>query len=273
MILLSALRPVNCLMASLAIFVGIIIAGGFYPAVIIPAGLYAMAAGFLISGAGMLVNDYYDFEIDKVNKPEKWRRMKKFPRNFWLAYGMVLFIVGIVLAEMINSFAFWLAVLNSVLLIAYSAKLKGLPLVGNLAVSYLVGSAFIFGGIAANNFAAPAFLALLAFLSNTGREIVKTIEDVKGDKATGAKTLAILMGKNSSALIAIIFVFAAIVLSPLPYMLGMFSANYLYVVLIADVLFAVSCFFIFTSPKKSQKIIKIAMFMALIAFLVGTFVK
>lgn len=273
MILLGALRPVNSLMVALAIFIGIVVAGGFYPAIFFPAGLYAMAAGFLICGAGMLVNDYYDFEIDKVNKPEKWRKMKKFPRNFWLAYGMVLFVIGIVLAGLVSSLAFWLAVINSVLLIAYSASLKRQPLVGNLAVSYLVASTFIFGGIVTNNFAAPAFLALLAFLSNTGREIVKTIEDVKGDKAAGAKTLAVLMGKNSSAIITIVFVFTAIALSPLPYILDMFSVNYMYVVLIADVLFVVSCFLIFTSSRQSQRLMEIAMFIALIAFLVGALVK
>lgn len=273
MILLSALRPVNCLMAALAIFIGIILAGGFYPAIFFPAGLYAIAAGFLICGAGMLVNDYYDFEADRINKPEKWRKMKKFPKALWLAYGAILFISGIVLSSLINYLAFLFALVNSVLLIAYSAKLKKLPLAGNLVVSYLVASTFIFGGAIVGSFAVPAFLALLAFLSNTGREIVKSVEDIKGDETAGTKTLAVLTGRNFSALIAIIFIFSAIALSPLPHLIGLLSISYLYIVILADVLFVVSCFLIFTSPKRSQKVMKIAMLVALAAFLVGALIK
>lgn len=267
MIFLQVLRPLNCLMASLAILIGVFL-GGFFQIDFI---IYALLAGFLVCGAGMVINDYYDIEIDKINKPEKYRRMKKYPKNLWLIYSMILFISGIIISSLVNTLVFSIAVINSILLIVYAAKLKKTTLIGNLIISYLVASLFVFGAAVSGNVSIALFLALLAFFSNTGREIVKDIEDVIGDRKAGAMTLAV-SNKKTAVVLAVIFVLSAVVISPLPYVLGLLSINYLYVVLVTDIIFAYSCFLIFVSPKKSQKFMKIAMVFGLISFLVGIYV-
>jgi geranylgeranylglycerol-phosphate geranylgeranyltransferase len=162
-------------------------------------------------------------------------------------------------------------VFNSLFLFFYSAKLKSIPFVKNLTVSYLVASSFVFGGIVAKNVFPVIFLALLAFLSNVGREIVKDISDIEGDKKRGIKTLPVAFGKFSSSVVATIFVFSAIIFSPLPYLLGLFSINYLYTIIPAVVLFGYSCFLIIISPEKAHFYMKIAMLIVLLAFLVGKF--
>lgn len=269
-ILLKACRPLNCFMAALAIFIGIVLSGGFYPVLFIQKGIPAMISGFLICAAGMLINDYFDFDVDKVNKPVKHRQMKKFSQSFWLSYSIILFAIGISISMFINQIAFLLAAANSAALFLYSYKLKSMPLAGNVTVSYLVASTFLFGGAAAGNLIVPGLLALLAFFANTGREIIKTVEDLEGDKAAGMKTIAVL-GEKFSSFLAGIFIFMTVVMSPLPFLLGLLSIKYIYVVAVADALFLFSIFSAFFSPQTSQKTMKFAMIIALAAFLAGMF--
>ncbi len=266
-VLLKALRPVNGLMASIAVLIGILLAGG--NAAVFPAGIFALFAVFIITGAGMIINDYFDVETDKVNKPKKYREMQTYSRSFWLSYAIILFAIGISLTFFINVAAFFIAFVNSILLVVYSWKLKKLPLVGNLAVSFLVASTFLFGGAVMDNFSIPIFLALLAFLSNTGREIAKNIEDVKGDASANAKTIAVVAGKTFSSWVSIAFIFSAILLSPLPFLLNLLSIKYFYTVLAADLIFSYSCFMLFISPKKAQQMMKLAMIIGLASFIFG----
>ncbi len=269
MILIKALRPLNCIMASFAILIGIILASGLNLELLISKGILAMASGFIISGAGMVINDYFDFKIDKINKPIKYRQMKRFSESFWLSYSIILFAAGIAISMFINQTAFLIALINSVLLFVYSYKLKRLPLIGNISVSYLVGSSFLYGGVAAGNILISGLLGLLAFLSNTGREIIKTAEDLEGDKYVGAKTIAVVAGSKRSSFLASLFILMAVIMSPLPFILGLLSINYIYIVVVSDIVFLSSIYFAFISPKKSQKAMKVAMFIALAAFLTG----
>jgi len=265
LVLLKSLRPLNGIMAAIAVLIGIVLAGGTF----IPAVILALITVFIITGAGMLVNDYFDFEIDKINKPKKYRKMQAYSKSFWASYAIVLFGIGISLTFFINISAFVIAVVNSILLVLYSWKLKKQPLIGNIAVSFLVASTFLFGGAVMNNFSVTIFLALLAFLSNTGREIVKDIEDIKGDSSANAKTLPVIAGKNFSLMVSIGFIFSAILLSPLPFLFNLLSINYFYIVLVADIIFSYSCFMIFISPGKAQKMMKAGMLISLIAFIFG----
>jgi geranylgeranylglycerol-phosphate geranylgeranyltransferase len=111
----------------------------------------------------------------------------------------------------------------------------------------------------------------MAYLANLGREITKGIEDIKGDKKIDAKTIPVVIGKISSSWIAVFFIIFAIVISFIPYFFNLLNLNYLFLVILADLIFVFSCFILLFNPAKSQKIMKIAMFVAIIAFLVGTY--
>ncbi len=269
LILLKALRPLNGLMAAIAVLIGIMLAGSLNLAEFIPEIALAMLSVFIITGAGMIVNDYFDFEIDKINKPKKHRKMMKFSKSSWVSYAIILFSIGISLTFFINALTSAIAIVNSFLLIVYSWKLKKTPLIGSFAVSFLVASTFLFGGAVMNNLSVTMFLALLAFLSNTGREITKDIEDIKGDSSANAKTLPLFMGKEVSSWISAAFIVSAILLSPFPFFLNLLNINYLYIVIAADIIFSFSCFMIFISPEKAQKLMKIAMIVSLAAFIAG----
>lgn len=263
---LEILRPSICILTIFAVIVGALIGGvsiSYYL-------LITCLVAFLIAGAGNTINDYFDYETDRINKPHRPIPAAKIRRRSALNYSIILFILAIFLVLFLNVYLITLAFFNIGIILVYGRKLKRLPLIGNFGPSWLAASSFLFGNLITGNISITVLLLfLMAFSSNVGREITKSIEDIEGDKRIRMKTLPIVAGKNFAGWIAMIFILFAIIFSPLPYMLNLLSINYLYLVIITDIIFAFSCFLIFILPKKSQLLMKIAMFIAIVAFLVG----
>ena len=262
---IEIIRPLNCFMAAMAVYIATIVAGAaFYPSTLV---IYGMAAVFLICGAGMIINDYFDIEMDRINKPDRPLPSARIKKNAALVYSSLLFAIGIILAYTINTYCFYLAIFASLLLIVYPAVLKKMILVGHLSISFLVALSFVFGGFITMNYLPTLLLALLAFLANTGREIYKSVEDVLGVKTLGIKTLPMKFGVIKAKAIASAFIILAIMLSFVPFLLGIFGYVYLLFVIIADIVFLIA---ILLPTRFSSKACKIAMIIALIAFLTGT---
>ena len=140
---LEILRPQNGVIGIFAVIVGAMLVGFnnyFFIAL-------ACLSVFIILSAGNVINDYFDYEIDKINKKNRPIPSGRIKRNSALYYSIALFLIGIALAFYLNFNNFILALINSGLLILYSYKLKGQPLIGNVIVSWLVGSTFIFGSL------------------------------------------------------------------------------------------------------------------------------
>jgi geranylgeranylglycerol-phosphate geranylgeranyltransferase len=139
---------------------------------------------------------------------------------------------------------------------------------GNFVDSWFPASSFLYGAFAVPALGAVPLLALLAFLANTGREIFGDIEDIKGDMKEKAKTLPIILGERNARFLACVFILAAVALSPVPWLLGILSINYILVVALADLIFLAS---LFAGPSKNQALTKIAMVLAMLAFVAGVF--
>jgi geranylgeranylglycerol-phosphate geranylgeranyltransferase len=263
-VLLEILRPFNCIMAGFAAIIGLLIAKGFY----FEAGVPIFLAVFLITGAGNVVNDYYDREIDAVNRPKRPIPSGCISPMSALNYSLILFAVGCLMAALVNQICLLVAALNSALLFFYARNLKATPLAGNLCVAFLTGSTFLFGGATAGQVGllanqVPFFLSFLATMS---REIAKDIEDVEGDRQGKAKTLPILAGEKVSGTLAAIFALAAVSLS----YFAPFGRVYLAIVLVADLFFLLSMEKIVKGDASgSQKALKRGMAVALLAFLAG----
>jgi len=181
-------------------------------------------------------------------------------------YAAILFIVGIALALIVGIWPAIIAAIAALLLFAYATKLKKIALVGNIAVSLLVALTFIYGGLINLNLVPLMPLAVLAFLSNMGREIFKTAEDISGDRKQGAKTIAVNWGVLVAKRLASVFVILSIALSIVPFVFGILGLPYLSIVIVADIMFIVS---ILSPVRRAAKLTKLAMFVSLVAFLVG----
>lgn len=236
---LQLIRPLNCAMAAAAVYIGSAVATAS-PA-LSAAVAYAMLSSFLICAGGMAINDFFDHAADKINRPRRPVASGRVSRAAALAFSLALFAAGIALAYQLNQPSFYLAGLAAALLISYAAVLKRIPLAGNMAVSALVALTFLYGSYAAGSATTSVlYLAALAFLSNTGREIYKSIEDVLGDEKTGTRTLPVRIGVVRAKMVASLFIISAVTLSFLPYLMGTFGAVYLFIVILADIVFLFS---------------------------------
>ncbi|MDI9617211.1 MAG: geranylgeranylglycerol-phosphate geranylgeranyltransferase [Methanothrix sp.] len=267
MILLEIMRPANCAMAGAASLIGMIASGA--PPQSLHVAALVFSAVFLITGGGNAVNDFFDREIDAVNRPERPIPSGRLSPRAALMWSVTLFVAGCAISGLINQMCMALALLNSSVLVIYAARLKGLPLAGNIAVSYLTGTTFLFGGLAAVPSSVTAFLSILSALATLSREIVKDIEDLPGDLAHGAKTLPAFIGERRSFVLASLALIMAIMLS---YLVPL-GIEYMATVSIANLAFLVSVNRMLRGDASgSQRCIKIGMALALLAFMLGSLV-
>lgn len=256
------LRPFNCIMAAAAAIIGLAIAGGLVPR----AAALIFLTVFLITGAGNAINDYYDRDIDAINRPVRPIPSGRVSAKNAYYYSLALFAVGCLFAVQVNQICLAVAAFNSVLLFFYARNLKAMPLAGNICVAFLTGSTFLFGGAAAGSsgLLANKVPFLLSFLVSMSREIAKDIEDMAGDRAGGARTLPILAGERACAGMAAVFALAAVVLG----FFAPFGRVYLMIVAVADLFFLLSVLKITRGDATgAQKALKKGMAVALVAFL------
>jgi geranylgeranylglycerol-phosphate geranylgeranyltransferase len=249
-------------MAGVAAIIGLAIAGGMKP----EATALIFFAVFLITGAGNAINDYYDREIDAINRPKRPIPSGRILPGAAFRYSLALFAIGCILAGLVNQICLLVAAFNSALLFFYARNLKATPLFGNVSVAFLTGSTFLFGGAAAGaaGLVANQVPFGLSFLASMSREIAKDIEDMAGDRLGGARTLPILAGERPSAALAGLFGLAAVALS----FFAPFGRVYLAIVAVADLFLLLSVLKVVKGDAAgSQKAIKRGMAVALMAFL------
>ena len=272
------LRPGNAIMSAIVIILIAIIDKSFNIPII-----FAMLAVFFETAAGNVINDYFDYQIDLVNKPERpipsGRISLKNGRNYaYLLFGLGT-LFGFLISYLTNNWMpFFIVLLADVVLYLYAYKLKSTPLIGNLAVGFMTGFGFVFGGFTLNNpniIITSIYLGFFAFVMTTARELVKDIEDIEGDKSEGAKTLPILYGKKITAILAFILIIIDCALCPVLYYNNIFGVYYLIIIAIAVLLFLYSGILILknqdkTTAGKVSKNLKIGMLIAFISFIFGS---
>lgn len=225
-------RPLNGIIAFISAWLGGMFASGkslnFFTDVKM---IYVSVAALLLLSAGNAINDYCDYNIDKVNKPQRPLPSGRIQRQNALSFSIILIAIGIGLGTLINVFAVGIAVLVSALLVSYAIWLKRTPFIGNLVVSSLTGLTFISGGIAIGSVRGTLIPAIFAFLFTTAREIVKDLEDTEGDLKNNVKTLAIL-NPRLAVIMALSFMVSVIIFSPIPYLYGWYTWHYLVAIVI-----------------------------------------
>ncbi|MFB6092926.1 MAG: geranylgeranylglycerol-phosphate geranylgeranyltransferase [Haloquadratum sp.] len=267
--LLELTRPGNAVAAGVLTFTGAFVAAGLEAAPV--AVIAAVLATVLATAAGNAINDYFDREIDSVNRPKRpIPRGAVTPRQA-LVFSAGLFLLAVGATLVLPLIAIAIAVANLVALIAYTEVFKGLPGVGNVVVAYLTGSTFLFGAAAVRRLADPAVLVLfvLAGLATMTREIVKDVEDVAGDREDGLRTLPLVVGEETAIWIGALVMVIATLASAIPYLMGTFGAGYLALVIPADGVMLRATVRSFSDPKAAQRRLKQGMFLATAAFLVG----
>lgn len=149
----------------------------------------------MIAAAGYIINDYYDIKIDFINKPDRVVIGKSITRRYAILFHTVLSGFGILIGAYVS---LWIGAVNIIsvfLLWLYSNLLKRLPFVGNLSVAFLTGLSLILVDLYYHSGNYMIYIyASFAFFMTLVREIIKDMEDLKGDNSFGCKTLPIIWG-------------------------------------------------------------------------------
>jgi 4-hydroxybenzoate polyprenyltransferase len=174
-----------------------------------------VASTVMIAAAGYIINDYYDIKIDLINKPDRVVIGKTITRRYAIFFHTVISVTGVGMGLLINWKVGAVNFVSVFLLWLYSNNLKRLPLIGNLVVSLLAGlSIFLLSFLYEQYLPLVMTYSLFAFFMTLIREIVKDMEDMKGDTTFGCRTLPIVWGirKTKSFLYGTILVFSFLVL-------------------------------------------------------------
>lgn len=204
-----------------------------------PAFLLLLISLVFIVAGGYVINDLFDVEIDKLNKPDKLIVTKNFTeKETKISYIMLTTIglaSGLVSSLMIekNDFLTLFALLSLLvaLLYSYSSTYKKKFFVGNLIVSLSVAFAVFLPWLFELLYLSDNLLVLsaskelmmgvlpfvliytaFAFLMTLIREIIKDAEDYKGDSVTRCRTIPIVLGINKTKTILCIMVVALMLL-------------------------------------------------------------
>jgi 4-hydroxybenzoate polyprenyltransferase len=179
-----------------------------------------------IAAAGYIINDYFDINIDLVNKPERNIVDKVLSRRWAMLWHMLLSMAGVVIGFYVDYISrhFLLGISNVIcvnLLFVYSMTFKRRMLIGNALISLLTAwVVFVLGFYVILDFVMqtgplPVFIARImrltilyaafAFIISLIREVVKDMEDVEGDRRYGCRTMPIVWGINATKLFTAIW--------------------------------------------------------------------
>ncbi|MFL2933038.1 MAG: UbiA family prenyltransferase, partial [Nitrososphaerales archaeon] len=274
--LLSLIRPINSFMIGLAVVVGIAI--GSPDMLFSRLTIYGFITGFSISSYSMIINDIYDIEIDKVNQPERPLAKQIISINSALSLSLILLLIGLTSSLIISYYNIIITAIFSFLSWFYNIWGKKQGIIGNSIVASSMSIPFIFGGIMTGNVSLLVWsISLIAFLSGMGREIIKTIADVEGDKIKGIKSVSIQFGPRNAMLVACGFIIISILISFIPVYLNLIQIYYIPLLILTDLILIYSVFLLSKNYSKSEslkvkKYILYAMLFGLITFLANSMI-
>ena len=225
---------------------------------------------FMFICGGNALNDYIDSEIDKTAHPERPIPSGRMTRKAALRAAVVMLGGAVVVSFLtVDAECILIVVIACVLMVAYEMALKQRGFVGNVTIAVLTGMMFLLGGAVVGDAADNVIVALMALLVSVGREIAKDIEDMESDEGDRL-TLPMRIGPRKAAALACVFFVAGPVLSVAPMVWHTYGPLY-YSVVVADAIFVYCAAVVFSSPHRAQKFAKLAMVVALVAFIAGVF--
>ncbi len=190
-------------------------------------------ASVFIAAAGNIINDYFDLNIDQINKPQKVVVDKIISRRWVILWHLILSLTGIILGVIIdfNTPVRFLGLANLVsvlILFFYSVSLKKKFLIGNVLISLLTAWVILVIAYCETNHLLNVFkkgtslevdklsrltflYAGFAFIISLIREIIKDMEDVEGDRKYGCKTMPIVLGLNATKVFVTVWLTVLIV--------------------------------------------------------------
>lgn len=226
--------------AGVCVIMGQMLAKGEFAPILLT--IFGFISIFLISASILVLNDYFDIETDKINAPHR-----PIPSNLVLPsealfFSVLLLLTGLFLSFLIGIIVLLISFILAIIGFLYNRYYKKRGLLGNLMVSFSVGSTFIYGGATVglpfNKIV--VFFCIIAALIDLGEEIAADSMDINGDLLINSNSLAIKYGDSTAVKISFYIFFLVILLSFIPFIINWFSLIYLIPIGIMDISIAYS---------------------------------
>lgn len=186
-------------------------------------------ASLFIAAAGYIINDYFDINIDEVNKPQRMVVDKVINRRWAIAWHFMLSASGIILTLLALPFLqkWYLVLANAgciALLWFYSTNFKKSLLIGNIVISMLTAWTILviffsklsladaLEGTHQRYFRYAFLYAGFAFIISLIREAIKDMEDMPGDSKYGCRTMPIVWGVNAAKVYTAVWIIILVAL-------------------------------------------------------------
>jgi len=189
-----------------------------------PTLAWLMAASVFIAAAGYIINDYFDLDIDQVNKPGQIVIQKFIKRRWAIALHLLISLTGIIITFVLGwKIGNWVIgpanILAVGLLLFYSTTFKKKLLIGNIIISLLtawvifvlyiceldivlMARNYPYHNAMTRIFKLAVLYGGFAFVISLVREVVKDMEDIIGDAKFGCRTMPIVWGMPASKVFA-----------------------------------------------------------------------
>ena len=270
------IRPIGPLIFGLSVILGEIIACHCVPST--RETVLGFTTAFFLTSSAFVLNDYLDVEIDRINVPNRPLVQGTVSQKAALRYTFALLLVGLLLSALLSIQSLVFAFLAFLISVLYNIYGKKTGLFGNLMVSFCVSISLPFGAQIRGNISNPfvIIIALLIFLSNTGREITKGIADAQGDQVKNVKSVALVYGTRRAAIYASFFYLSTIILGPFFFQtIEISTPILLFLTIIAEAGFLYSSYTLIRSPSRDQALkvnsqINIWMIILLLVLLLNT---
>jgi geranylgeranylglycerol-phosphate geranylgeranyltransferase len=233
-----------------------------------------------ITSAGFSINDYFDKESDAVIKPKRPIPSGALSLKQVATVSVFLFALGLSFAFLINWLCLVILLVDSVLLLMYSAFIKRKSgFAANILVGLLVGTAFIYGEAAV--FQTVSFVSLSLYpicFGTIGGNVLRDILSLEGDSKIGYPTLPQKIGNKNSMRVAAFFFIVTATLAPLPFFFEFFGIYYLSLILLWSVLLLYSSVRLVTSAstvenvRKYERLITMSMTLLLLSLIIEALV-
>ncbi|MDA4128080.1 MAG: geranylgeranylglycerol-phosphate geranylgeranyltransferase [Thaumarchaeota archaeon] len=268
----TLIRPINCAMIGFAVIVGEFVSKPSQVPVL--NSVFGFLTGFFICAYSMVVNDYYDIEVDRVNQPGRPLPSGGITLQGAYRLSVLMLMAGMAFAVLtVNIVAVAIAALYAFLSWLYNSRAKKAGLPGNFIVASSLAIPFIYGGVVSNGSIFNSLLLMMAFTSffaGVGREVVKAMADTAGDARRGVKSVAVASGLNAASRVGAGLFLLAVFTSLVPLFLRLSNLFYEVGVVVPDLIFIYLAVSILREPDREKALaVKKT---ALLGMLVGLFV-
>jgi len=267
-------RPDLSLAAGVCVVGGQVIATGSLAP--LPTTILGVLCAFGCSGSALVVNDYFDYEVDLVNAPERPLPSGAVTRKEAVWLGILSSLIGLGSAVFLGLDSLIFATIFWIIGFLYNWKFKQTGLPGNLMVCASVAFTFILGAMTVHQpwNGLVWIFAMMAFFIDLGEEITGDALDLVGDEKRGSRSIAKFKGKKFALNLAVGLWGLVILLGWIPVVFGMMGIGYLLTIIAVDILIVFFSIRLIrtdnvSTQRQSMRGIYIGATLVILAFLIG----